>query len=92
MKKRITIALAGWAVLLVLGTGNALAQQSPAPTVSPPAATSAPSEIESTAVEEDPESRPWIRLVWLVPLAAAVGAGSIFGRRFLIEREWLDAA
>ena len=92
MKKRIAIVLAGSAFLLALHAGPAIAQQSPAPTASPTAATSAPAEVESAPAEEESESRPWIRLVWLVPLAAAVGAASVFGRRFLIEREWLDAA
>jgi hypothetical protein len=92
MKNRIAVVLAGLAVLFLLHIGNAFAQQSPAPTASPATATSAPAEVESEPVEEDSESRPWIRLIWLVPLAAAVGAASVFGRRFLIEREWLDAA
>jgi len=92
MKKRIIIGLAVSALLLLLHAGSAFAQQSPAPTASPPAATSAPVDVESTAAEEDSESKPWIRLVWLVPLAASVGAASVFGRRLLVEREWLDAA
>jgi hypothetical protein len=92
MKKRVAIVLTGLAVVLMLQVGNAFAQQTPAPTPSPSApATSAPAVTETTA-EDDSGSRPWIRLVWLVPVAAAVGAASVFGRRFLIEREWLDAA
>ncbi|MEX0873776.1 MAG: hypothetical protein WD646_11925 [Actinomycetota bacterium] len=34
----------------------------------------------------------WIRLTWLVPLAVVFGAGSVLGRRLLIERGGLDAA
>jgi hypothetical protein len=92
MKTRVAVALAAVAVLLLLHVGSAFAQQSPAPTATPAApATAAPAVTEPT-VTDDSESRPWIRLIWLVPLAAAFGAAAVFGRRFLIEREWLDAA
>ncbi len=86
MKIRVAIVLAGVALLLAAHLPAVFAQQSPAPTTARSApATSAPA-VEQTTDEEDSNTKPWIRLVWLVPLAAAVGAGSVFGRRLLIQR------
>jgi hypothetical protein len=86
----VTVALA------FVTLAPAAAAQSPAP--SPPAGTATPSvattpPAEDVAVADEPgDAKPWIRLTWLVPLAIVFGAGSVLGRRLLIERGWLDAA
>jgi hypothetical protein len=91
-------SLAVAALAFVLLSGRAFAQN-PAPTpaaatapaTAAPVSTAAPAQ-EAEVVDDTGESKPWIRLTWLVPLAIVLGAGSVLGRRLLIERGWLDAA
>jgi hypothetical protein len=84
MKRLLGVVVLAFALL----PAPALAQ-SPAPAA--PVSTAAPAE-EAEVTEDTSESKPWIRLTWLVPLAVVFGAGSVLGRRLLIERGWLDAA
>jgi hypothetical protein len=51
------------------------------PTVGGPAALAVTGAVHSTG-----PNRPWVRLLWLTPLSAALGAGVVFGRRILTER------
>lgn len=39
----------------------------------------------------DGKSQPWARLLFLVPLSAAIGVGSVYGRRILSERGVVEA-
>jgi hypothetical protein len=65
------------------------------PTTAAPVATTttAPSDDFALApVKQDKgPPRPWIRLVVLVPLCAAIGVGSVYGRRLLANRGYLPA-
>jgi hypothetical protein len=68
----------------ITNPGNAF--ELPDSTATTVPAFAAQKDLTSTLKAKSGPTRPWIRLVWLTPLSAAIGVGVVFGRRFLVNQ------